>query len=55
MGKVTEKLKALVDSLDKVKQLDKSAVERQARVDEAMHREAETLKRQKGQPSPKGE
>ena len=55
MGKVTEKLKALVDSLDKVKQLDKAAVNRQARLDEAMHRESESLKRQKEQPSPKGE
>ena len=55
MGKVTEKLKALVESLDKVKQIDKAAIERQQRVDEAMHREAETLKRQKEQPSPKGE
>lgn len=47
MGKVTEKLKALVDSLDKVKQLDKSAVDRQARVDEAMQREAQRLRDEK--------
>lgn len=47
MGKVTEKLKALVDSLDKVKQIDKSGVERQRRAAEAMSRTAQELRDEK--------
>lgn len=50
MGKVTERLNALINQLDKVKQIDKRAVDRQRRVAEAMSRTAREFEAQREEP-----